>query len=63
MLQMVEKVTRVRTCHAIHRHAKVNNKYSKDYNRIKISSYLMYWDANSFYRWALSQKLPVDNFE
>ena len=26
-------------------------------------SYLQYWDANSFYGRAISQKLPVNNFE
>ena len=29
----------------------------------KESLYLQYWDANNIYGWAMSQKLPVNNFE
>ena len=47
--------------HAIHRYAKANKKYTKDYNKRKQSSYLMYWDAKML--WAMSQELPVDHFE
>ena len=30
---------------------------------IKESSYLIYWDLNTIYGWAMSWKLPLDNFE
>ena len=42
MLLMVEKGTRGGVCQAIHRQAKANNKYMKNYNKDVISSYLMY---------------------
>ena len=63
MLLMVEKIIRGRICHAIHRHAKANNKYMKDYDKNKESSYLKYWDVNNFYGWAMLQKFPVNGFE
>ena len=62
MLLMVEKGTRGGICQAIHRYAKANNKYMKNYNKDIISSYLMYLDANNLYGWAMSQKLPVNGF-
>ena len=63
MLLMVEKRTRGGICQAIHRYAKANNKYMKNYEKNIESSYLMYLDANNLYWWAISQKLPVDGFE
>ena len=60
---MVEKWIRDGICQAIHRHAKVNNKYMKNYDKPITSSYLMYLDANNLYGWAMSQKLPVNGFK
>ena len=31
--------------------------------KIKESSYIQSWDVNNLYRWTMSQKLPVNNFE
>ena len=62
MLLVVEKGIRGGICQAIHRHAKVNNKYMKNYDKDITSSYLAYLDANNLYGWAMSQKLPVNGF-
>ena len=63
MLLMVKNGIRGRVCQAIHRCAKANNKYMKNYDKSTQSSYLMYLDGNNFYGWAMSQKLPVNGFE
>ena len=46
---MVDKGTRGGICHAIHRYAKANNKYMKNYDKNKESSYIQYLDANNLY--------------
>ena len=63
MLLMVEKGIKDGKCHSIHRYAKANNKYLKNYNKNKESSYIQYLDANNLYGWAMSQKLPVNCFK
>ena len=63
MLLMVEKGTRGGIYQAIHRYAKANNKYMKSYDKNNESSYTEYLDANNLYRWAMSQKLPVNGFK
>ena len=63
MLLIVEKGIRGGICHSIHRHARANNKYIKNYNENKESSYIQYLDANNLYGWAISQKLPVNGFK
>ena len=63
LLVMVEKGIRGGICDAIHWYTKANNKYVKDYDKNKKSSYLNYWDVNNLYGWAISQKLPENNFE
>ena len=63
MLFMVEKGIRGRICHAMHRYAKANNKYMKDYNKDKEESFLEYLDTNNLYGRAMSEPLPVDGFD
>ena len=59
---MLEEGIRGRMCQSVHRHANANKKYMKNYDKSIGSSYLTYLDANNFYGWAMSQKLPVNGF-
>ena len=63
MLLMVEEGIRGGICHAIHRYAKENNKYMKNYDKNEESSYIQYLDVNDLYGWAMSQKLPLNGFK
>ena len=63
MLLMVEVGIRGGTWHSIQRYAKANNKYMENYDGSKESSYIQYLDANNLYGWAMSQKLPVNDFK
>ena len=63
MLLMVEEGIRGGICHSRHRYAKANNKYMKNYDKTKESSYIQYLHVNHLYGWAMSQKLPVNGFK
>ena len=63
MLLMVEEGIRGGICHSIHRYAKANNKYMKNYNKNEESCYIQYLDANNLYGWAMPKKLPVNEFK
>ena len=63
MLLLFEKGIRGGICEAIIKYKKANNKYMKIYDKTKASSYLMYVDANNFYGYAMSKRLPTGNFQ
>ena len=63
MLLMVEEGVRAGICHLIHRYAKANNKYMKNYNNNEEWLDIQYLDANNLYGWAMSKKLPVNEFK
>ena len=63
MLLLLEEGIRGGICHSIHRYAKANNKYMKNYNNNEESSYIQYLDANNLCGWVMSKKLPVNGFK
>ena len=62
MFLMIEEGIRGGICHATQRYAKANNKYMKDYDKKKKSSYIQYLDANNLYGKAITEKLPGRGF-
>ena len=63
MLLMIKEGIRGKICHAVHRHAKANNIYMKNYDKSKESSYIQYLDAYNLYGAAMSEKLPINGFK
>ena len=63
MILIIEKGIRGVICQVTHRYAKANNIYMKNYDKNIESSYIEYLDANNLYGWAMSQKLPVNDFK
>ena len=64
MLLLFEEGIRGGICMSyIHNFAKANNKYMKNYDSTKESTYLMYADANNLYEYAMSKRLAIDNFK
>ncbi|MFM7985283.1 MAG: hypothetical protein ACKPKO_38790 [Candidatus Fonsibacter sp.] len=64
MLQMVERQKRGGLSYVgSKRHVKANNKYVDDFKPEEDSNYIMYWDANNLYGWAMSEYLPYGCLE
>ena len=63
MLMMFERGIRGGITHISKRYAVANNKYMKNYNPEKKSSFIQYLDANNLYGWAMSQNLPTHGFK
>ena len=63
MVLMFEKGIRGGISQAIQRSASANNKYMPNYSPKAPSTYLMYTDANNLCGYAMSKKLPINNFK
>ena len=60
--QFIEKGMRGGVSYIANRYVKANNEYMKEYNEKAPSKYIMHFDANNLYGWAMSQYLPTDGF-
>ena len=58
MVLMVEEVIRGGICQKSHWYSNANDRYMKDFDENKESTYIQYFDANNLYGWAMSQPLP-----
>ena len=63
MLLKTKKYIKWGIRHYISQYAKPNNKYMTDNDKNKESPYIQYWEVNNWYISAISQYLPVNNFE
>ena len=63
MLLMIEVGIRGGMCQSVHRYANANDKYTKNYDKIIESSYLMYLYENNLNGWAMSKKLPANGYK
>ena len=63
MLMMFERGIRGGITHISKRYAEANNKYMKNYDSDKESTFIQYLDANNLYGWAMSQHLPTHGFK
>ena len=63
MSLIYEKGIRGGICNKVHSYAEANNKYMKNFDKNKESSFLMYVDVKNLYGWAMSKKLPANEFK
>ena len=63
MFLFIEKGLRGGVLRIYRRFSKANNKYMKNYDPRKPRKYIMSFDANNLYRWAMRRYLPYGRFK
>ncbi|RLU24050.1 hypothetical protein DMN91_004259, partial [Ooceraea biroi] len=62
MVLFVERVVCGGLSQCSHRYARANNRHAPSYDPYEPSTYLMYYDVNNLYGWAMCQSLPSARF-
>ena len=63
MVLFLERGIRGGISQCSNRYSRANNPYVIDYNPTEDTTYLMYYDVNNLYGWAMLQHLPYGGFE